>query len=371
MGFTVPSSVEDYLALGEAVYLLIHNNPSIFVTIVLASAIAALAAGYLLLLVVAHFPRAETSSEKTYLTISPSGEVTAPLPLPNTTDYLPTSAKSHDPSNPPVLISVIVPAYNESLRLPAMLAEAVDFLTAEYPASEDLSTPSGWEILIVDDGSTDDTSSAALSWIQSYQTAHHPPPPPSSLRVVTLSKNRGKGGAVTHGMRHCRGLYTIFADADGATRFSDLRDLLAKLMHLQTQPPPSPAAIAVGSRAHMVHTAAVVKRSFIRNLLMYSFHTYLGIMGISAIKDTQCGFKLFSREAAVAVFRGMYTEGWIFDVEILLRAERAGIRMVEVPVNWHEVEGTKMELVRDSVVMALDLLVLRAGYAVGIYKYGV
>ena len=102
---------------------------------------------------------------------------------------------------------------------------------------------------------------------------------------------------------------------------------------------------------------------------MYTFHFYLGVMGISSIKDTQCGFKLFSREAAACLFHGMYTEGWIFDVEILLRAEKAGIKIIEVPVTWHEVEGTKISLVRDSVVMALDLLVLRAGYATGVYQY--
>lgn len=241
-----------------------------------------------------------------------------------------------------------------------MLTEAVDFLIASYP---DL----GWEILIVDDGSSDNTTIVALSWVQSYIKSHPNTLPLGSIRVITLAKNRGKGGAVTHGMRHCRGAYTIFADADGATKFSDLTTLLTSLKALQT--PTSPAAIAVGSRAHMVHTAAVVQRSFVRNFLMYTFHFYLGVMGISSIKDTQCGFKLFSREAAVCLFNGMYTEGWIFDVEILLRAEKAGIKVIEVPVNWHEVEGTKVQLVRDSVVMAFDLLMLRAGYATGVYQY--
>ena len=294
--------------------------------------------------------------------MSPSGEITDPLPLPNTTDYLSSSTTKSALTNRdrPVHISVVVPAYNESLRLPEMLTEAIDFLIEKY---SDL----GWEVLIVDDGSSDNTSISALSWVQSYITSRPNTLPPGSIRVITLAKNRGKGGAVTHGMRHCRGAYTIFADADGATKFSDLTTLLNSLNALQT--PTSPAAIAVGSRAHMVHTAAVVQRSFVRNLLMYTFHFYLGVMGISSIKDTQCGFKLFSREAAVCLFNGMYTEGWIFDVEILLRAEKAGIKIIEVPVNWHEVEGTKVRLMRDSVVMALDLLVLRAGYATGVYQY--
>ncbi|KAF8429297.1 nucleotide-diphospho-sugar transferase [Tirmania nivea] len=365
MGFLFPSSVEDYLALGEAAYFLVQDNPSVVVTLVLGIAVAAVLALYILLLLVAHFPRRETDSECTYLTVAPSGEISGPQPLPNTTDYLSNSTVTPSPSDPPVYVSVIVPAFNESLRLPLMLAEAVDFLTQNY-------TTLGWEILLVDDGSNDNTSQSALAWVQSYLKSHSTTPfTPSSIRVITLTKNRGKGGAVTHGMRHARGAYTIFADADGATRFSDLSALLAALQSLQSTPPKSPSAIAVGSRAHMVHTAAVVQRSFIRNLLMYTFHFYLGVMGISSIKDTQCGFKLFSREAAVTVFRGMYTEGWIFDVEILLRAERAGIKVAEVPVNWHEVEGTKMELVRDSVVMALDLLILRAGYATGVYQYAV
>ena len=289
--------------------------------------------------------------------MSPSGEITDPLPLPNTTDYLSTSTAKPSNRDCPVHISIVVPAYNESLRLPAMLTEAIDFLIASY---SDLK----WEVLIVDDGSSDNTTITALSWTQSYITSHPNTLPPGSIRVITLAQNRGKGGAVTHGMRHCRGAYTIFADADGATKFSDLTTLLDSLKALQ-----APAAIAVGSRAHMVHTAAVVQRSFVRNLLMYTFHFYLGVMGISRIKDTQCGFKLFSREAAVCLFNGMYTEGWIFDVEILLRAEKAGIKVIEVPVSWHEVEGTKVSLMRDSVVMALDLLVLRAGYATGVYQY--
>lgn len=383
MGFSIPSSIEDCLALGEVAYLLIQTHPSIVVTLILGIIVAAVlsvcrcsspqlhdepsltihAQLYTLLLLVAHTPRQETNSERTYLTITPSGEISDPQPLPNTTDYLPTSTVTPLPSDPPVYISVIVPAYNESLRLPLMLTEAVDFLIENY-------TTLGWEILLVDDGSKDNTSHSALTWAQSYLKSHPTTPlPPSSIRVITLTKNRGKGGAVTHGMRHARGAHTIFADADGATRFSDLSALLTSLQSLQSTPPRSPSTIAVGSRAHMVHTAAVVQRSFIRNFLMYTFHFYLGIMGISSIKDTQCGFKLFSREAAVTIFRGMYTEGWIFDVEILIRAERAGIKVAEVPVNWHEVAGTKVELVRDSVIMALDLLILRAGYATGVYQY--
>lgn len=168
-------------------------------------------------------------------------------------------------------------------------------------------------------------------------------------------------------MRHIRGKYAIFADADGATRFSDLAALLKRLEEVET---PDGYGIAVGSRAHMVHTDAVVKRSFIRNFLMYSFHTLLKTVGVREIGDTQCGFKLFTRKAVQVVFKDLRTEGWIFDIEILLLARYKGIPVVEVPVNWHEVEGTKLNLVKDSLRMAWDLGIVRIAYAVGVYKIG-
>lgn len=234
-----------------------------------------------------------------------------------------------------------------------MLQDAVEYLTATYGAS--------WELLLVDDGSSDDTASVALEFARSSDLVLH-----GQIRSVVLSKNRGKGGAVTHGMRHARGRYAVFADADGATKFSDLGTLLGELKRVENDG----YGIAVGSRAHMVNTEAVVQRSFVRNFLMHSFHALLKTVGVREIRDTQCGFKLFSRNAAEAVFCDLRTEGWIFDIEVLLLAGYKAIPVIEVPVNWHEVEGTKVDLVRDSVRMAWDLGVVRAGYALGVYTVG-
>lgn len=163
-------------------------------------------------------------------------------------------------------------------------------------------------------------------------------------------------------MRHARGSYAIFADADGATKFLDVLTLQAKLDHN--------TSIGIGSRAHMVNSAAVVKRSFLRNFLMHGFHIFLRFLGIRSIHDTQCGFKLFTRSAVDAIFPHMHCEGWIFDIEILLLAEKLGFGMVEVPVTWHEVEGTKMSLIKDSIKMAWDLIVMRGAYAMGVYSVG-
>ncbi|KAI5777628.1 nucleotide-diphospho-sugar transferase [Geopyxis carbonaria] len=337
-GFTLPLDLHALAATIRAA------PPATIVTALLGILLLNFTSLYLLITLAAHHPRPSTPSERTYRTITPSGTPTAPLPLPD----------AHAPdSTAELTISVIVPAYNERARLPAMLTEALEHLTTAHPDS--------WEILVVDDGSSDNTETRALEW-----AAEHPRATADRLRVVTLSKNRGKGGAVAHGMRHIRGAHAIFADADGASKFSDLAALLGELKRVETDG----YGIAVGSRAHMVSSPSVVQRSFIRNLLMHSFHTLLHTVGVRAIRDTQCGFKLFTRSAARAVFRELRTEGWIFDIEILLLAQYKRVPVAEVPISWHEVEGTKMSLVRDSLRMAWDLGVVRGGYAVGVYKVG-
>ena len=141
-------------------------------------------------------------------------------------------------------LTVVVPAYNETARLPGMLDSALDHLKSTA------SSHRTYEILIVDDGSTDGTSDFALKL-----AAQHPE---AEIRVVTLEKNLGKGGAVRHGMLHGRGKRLLMVDADGASRFEDL-ELLWKAMDELSQNDAEAATIAVGSRAHLVKTEAVVK----------------------------------------------------------------------------------------------------------------
>ncbi len=230
-----------------------------------------------------------------------------------------------------------------------MLEDAISYLRTTYDTK--------FEILIVDDGSKDGTAEYALDLAFNYFELY-----PGQLRVVKLVKNRGKGGAVTHGIQHVRGKYAVFADADGASQFSDVSKLIKAAEGINGP------AVAVGSRAHMVNSDAVVKRSFIRNFLMYSLHTLVFVFGIRDIKDTQCGFKLFNKEAIVEIFPYMHTEGWIFDVEILIIALRKQIPIKEVAISWHEVDGSKVDLAKDSINMAIDLVVTRLAYIFGIYK---
>lgn len=237
-----------------------------------------------------------------------------------------------------------------------MLNEAITYLRS------DSELKNLFEILIVDDGSKDQTAEYAIELASEFKLK------PKTLKVIKFEKNRGKGGAVTHGVQHASGSYIIFADADGASKFSDIAKLLDSMKKIDLNNPTENAAVVIGSRAHMVDTDAVVKRSFIRNLLMYGLHTLVFIFGIRNIKDTQCGFKLFNRKAIDLIFPNMHTEGWIFDVEILILAARQNVPVVEVPINWHEVDGSKMDLARDSVQMAIDLVVTRMAYMMGLYR---
>ena len=298
-------------------------------------------------------------------------------------------------------MSVVIPAYNEEERLEIMLEEAVAFLDAEYGRVPGQTTGrksggmGGYEILIVNDGSKDKTVDVALKF--SRKNKLH-----EILKICTLKENRGKGGAVTHGFRHVRGAYAIFADADGASRFEDLRKLVEGCDEVADGPG---RGIAVGSRAHMVGTDAVVKvcsssdifkiimltimqRSLLRNLLMYSFHLLLRLLtppATSRIRDTQCGFKLFTRAALPHIIPYMHAEGWIFDVEMLMLAESApagivsgsegkvlgagpGIRVAEVAIGWKEIGGSKLNVVWDSLGMAWGLAILRAAWMMGVYK---
>ncbi|KAJ7180834.1 glycosyltransferase family 2 protein [Mycena filopes] len=255
-----------------------------------------------------------------------------------------------DPSS--VDLTVVVPAYNETERLPIMLASTIDHLTS--PA---LKHKYKFEVLIVDDGSSDNTSAASLKLAAKY--------PKCDIRIVTLEKNLGKGGAVRHGMLFGGGERLLMVDADGASRFTDL-ELLWEAMDKIA--PENGAGVVVGSRAHLVETEAVVKRSLLRNILMYGLHTILRIVGVGHIRDTQCGFKLFSRAAAQQIFPAQHLPTWMFDVELLLLAKQLRIPVAEVPIDWHEVAGSKLNVVTAPLQMLRDLLIVRANHLLGRWK---
>ncbi|OTB15473.1 glycosyltransferase family 2 protein [Daldinia sp. EC12] len=372
---------------------------------------------YAILHLFAPKPRPVLPSEKTYITTTPTGTERRQLPCwhdrwladrhasearaknddPTLTDIADTG--TIEPAE--VRMSVVFPAYNEEDRILPTLEEAVEYLDATFgrdPRPKNNTLPkrahpvpthrhvknapredlAGYEIIIVNDGSKDRTVDVALDFARKHELH-------DILRVVTLERNRGKGGGVTHGLRHVRGEYALFADADGASKFSDLGKLIEGCEEVVDG---YHRGVAIGSRGHLVGSEAVVKRSALRNFLMRSFHLVLMILtppATSRIRDTQCGFKLFSRAALPHIVPYMHAEGWIFDIEMLMLAESApavpvlgsdgavigsspGIKVAEVPIDWHEVGGSKLNVIQDSIKMAIGLAVLRASWMMGVYR---
>ncbi|KAE8444845.1 hypothetical protein EG329_014200 [Mollisiaceae sp. DMI_Dod_QoI] len=274
--------------LGTVYEYALRMSPLSLLLLLLATAGTTLIFLYAALLLVAPIPRPPYPSEKTYITSTPSGSRTSPQPLPCWHDEWVSHRDEAENSNaeiqkhtgtiddPEVEMSVVIPAYNEEERLEIMLEEAIAFLDAEYgrqplsvrkeksngnakkhagfEAQRTAMGIGGYEILIVNDGSVDRTVDVALRVSQKHGLH-------DVLRVCTLKENRGKGGAVTHGFRHVRGAYAVFADADGASRFEDLRKLVEGCRTVSDEDIGG-RAIAVGSRAHLVGSEAVVKLQF-------------------------------------------------------------------------------------------------------------
>eukprot|EP00002_Diphylleia_rotans_P012430 TRINITY_DN2430_c0_g1_i4.p1 TRINITY_DN2430_c0_g1~~TRINITY_DN2430_c0_g1_i4.p1 ORF type:complete len:204 (-),score=36.97 TRINITY_DN2430_c0_g1_i4:566-1177(-) len=184
------------------------------------------------------------------------------------------------------------------------------------------------------------------------------------VRVLKLKKNCGKGGAVQRGAFCARGQRILFADADGATKFSDVDALEKKMDEIEEKG----LGVVVGSRAHLVPTV-VAKRKWYRNFLMHGWHVLVGLLGVHGIKDTQCGFKLFTRTVACKIFPTQHLQRWCFDIELLILARWAKAPIAEVGVNWTEIEGSKLRPL-GMLMMAKDLFLVRTAYLFGVWKIG-
>ncbi|EME32609.1 dolichyl-phosphate beta-glucosyltransferase [Galdieria sulphuraria] len=245
-------------------------------------------------------------------------------------------------------LSVIVPAYNEEKRLPKMLEETIKSLEARTRRVASFS----WEIIVVDDGSRDDTVEVAYKIGGPLGT--------DRFRVLRLPQNSGKGAAVKNGMLSSRGELLLMADADGATYFEDYLKLEGKVGSAYKEKP----LIIIGSRAQLEQA----ERSFVRKLFMWGFHWYVNLIGgVTHIRDTQCGFKLFTREAARLVFPNQHLFRWAFDVELLYVAQQYSIPIYEVPVKWSEIPGSKLNILKAVLNMSRDLLIMRCKYCIGVW----
>ena len=184
----------------------------------------------------------------------------------------------------------------------------------------------------------------------------------TQVYAIRLRKNLGKGGAVRVGALHASANYVLMADADGATRFSDIEKLEARIRESEG------VEIAFGSRDHLRRTESVQKRNPIRNVLMFVFHLAVLLIIGTRIKDTQCGFKLFSKRSSQVLFRSLHLQRWAFDTEIVLLCKLLKLQVAEVDVNWTEIPGSKLNVAVASIQMLRDMILLRALYLLGVWK---
>lgn len=265
----------------------------------------------------------------------------------------------HDPAS--VTVSVIVPAYNEEGRLQSMMGPTLDFFGSK------MKTESGFtfEVLVVDDGSSDSTADLVMDYVRKHTSER--------VRLLRLRPNQGKGAAIRKGMLRGRGKYLLMADADGATEISDFDNLWVRLKETEvTREDGRSYGIAVGSRAHLEQESKA-KRAFYRTVLMKGMHLCVAILCPTDVKDTQCGFKLFTRAAAASLFSNLHLERWAFDIELIQLCPRLNIPIAEVAVRWQEIEGSKLiqsklDIITTSLTMLRDMLCVRLCYSLGIWR---
>lgn len=224
-------------------------------------------------------------------------------------------------------LSIVIPAHNEAARLPATLARIVELRRA---------TGHALEVVVVDDGSTDDTVALAEAAA-----------PELPLRALRFASPRGPGAAVRAGMLAAKGARVLISDADGPVPFEDLAPLWRAL--------DEGFELAAGSR-RLRPGSVELPQPLHRIAMGRAWSRLVRWLAPTAVRDTQCGFKLFTREAAHAIAARAQIDGFVFHVEMLLLAEALGLAVCEVPVRWRDVPGSKIHLVRDPASMLVDLI---------------
>lgn len=248
-----------------------------------------------------------------------------------------------------IFLSLVFPAYNEEKRLTPALEKAINFFS---------SLNIKYEIIIVNDGSKDRTLQLIKNEIKKYSTMENLKNPPEIIGV-SYDKNGGKGFAVKTGMQFVRGKYILMLDSDGAT---DIRDYNLLFDSLKNED----YCLAIGSRKIITEKA---ERIWYRNIMGIVNNFIIQIcIGVKGIKDTQCGFKLFTRKATRDIFTNLHLCRWAFDVDMLYISRYLGIKVIEVPVNWKEIPGSKLVLLPATISFFRDYFAMITFYNTGFWK---
>jgi dolichyl-phosphate beta-glucosyltransferase len=240
----------------------------------------------------------------------------------------------------PVEYSIIIPAYNESARIGRALAEILRAIEQN-----------GWnaEVLVVNDGSTDDTAAIVHSFAQAHPIIH----------LIENPGNRGKGYSVRHGMLLASGSVAMFTDADLSAPIDEAERLFAAIRE--------GADVAIGSR-WLERSRQTIHQPLYRQFFGRCFNAVTRMVMRLPFADTQCGFKAFTRSAAQTVFQLQRIKRWGFDPEILFIALKRGYRVREVSVTWGHDERTRISYLRDGIKMLEELVYIRWNAMMGAYR---
>jgi glycosyltransferase involved in cell wall biosynthesis len=247
-------------------------------------------------------------------------------------------------SVPFVDLSIVVPAYNEEHRLPPTLARLHAYLSAQ---------PLRYEIVVVDDGSRDATCAVVQAAMASIP----------NLRLVRQTPNRGKGAAVRLGMLAARGQLRVMSDADGSMSPDQLPRLLAPITACK-------AEVAIGSR-YAEGAKSDIKQPWYRVLWSRIANQAVQRSLVPGVRDTQCGFKAFTAEAARDLFARGRIDGWAFDLEILALARRAGYAIAEVGVEWTDDRRSRVNPLKDMWKVVREAMTIRKNLRRGVYNQAV
>ena len=229
------------------------------------------------------------------------------------------------------MISLVIPAFNEEKRLGSSLQKLAAFLKER---------PEEFEVIVVDDGSSDKTLQLAESFSQNF----------ANFKVLSLPTNQGKGAAVNAGFKTALGDIVVFTDADLSTPITEIDKLLSKLE--------AGYDIAIGSRA-VDRSLVKEHQNFLRELMGRTSNLLIQIVAARGIKDTQCGFKAFNTTTTQKIFEKQVIFGYGFDIELLYLARKLGLKVAEVPVLWYNNQASSVSPIKDSIITFYELFKIR------------
>jgi len=237
-------------------------------------------------------------------------------------------------------LSVVIPAYNEEKRLAPVLESIISFFAGKGI---------DFEIVVVNDGSTDNTGAL----VKQFAVQH------KQIRLIEHAPNKGKGYAIKIGVLAANGELILINDADGSSPIAEFDRLLASIKN--------GADIALGSRAKP-DPACTINALPYRTYIGNTFNRIVQSILLPGIYDTQCGFKLFKKAAAHDVFSAATINGYAFDVETIYVAQLRKYRLEEVPINWNNIPGSKVNIFVDSLKMLIEVLKIKCNAARGKYS---